>query len=74
MFIHFNFEDFRGNFFGVENAVDDGFSKVFTYNRMIPPGELEFFYSGEDAFETAADATKKFNYEGNTVPVIIHSY
>lgn len=70
MFIHFNFEDFRGNFFGKGTSVKEGFSEVFTYNRMIPPGELEYFFSGDDSSETAKDQDKKFNYEGSTIPVI----
>ncbi|KAL4456118.1 hypothetical protein ABPG74_014079 [Tetrahymena malaccensis] len=68
LFIHFNFEDFRGNFFGKGVAVQDGFSQIFTYERVIPPGELEYFFSGEDSSEIAKDQEKKFNYEGSYIP------
>jgi len=36
---------------------------------VLPPGELEYFYSGEDSSEVAKDQEKKFNYEGNSIPV-----
>lgn len=54
MFLHFNFEDYRGNYFGKPKPNSEG-SEEFSYSRVVPPGNLSYFYSGEDSSEAAAD-------------------
>eukprot|EP00825_Cyclidium_porcatum_P051720 TRINITY_DN95_c0_g5_i1.p1 TRINITY_DN95_c0_g5~~TRINITY_DN95_c0_g5_i1.p1 ORF type:complete len:602 (+),score=103.14 TRINITY_DN95_c0_g5_i1:192-1997(+) len=44
VFIHFNFENYKANYLGKQQG------NIFKYKRMLPPGEIDFFFTYSDQF------------------------
>jgi hypothetical protein len=45
MFIHFDYEDYKANYMGKLNKTD----KVYYYTRMVPLGEIKYFFTIRDS-------------------------
>jgi len=63
--LHFNFENFKANYLG---KAQPG-STEQEYKRMLPPGELVYFFSNSDQrFFIANDQHQKPSPDGDVVP------
>ncbi|EGR32874.1 leucine rich repeat protein [Ichthyophthirius multifiliis] len=66
IFIHFNFEDYRANYFRKDSHLESKFLQKYVYSRMVPPGDLFYFFSGQDSSEIAQDLPKKVIFQEET--------
>ncbi|KAL4510557.1 hypothetical protein ABPG72_004711 [Tetrahymena utriculariae] len=67
LFIHFNFENFRSNYFGKKDGQQQSF---FSYKRMMPPGNLDYFYSSQESEMIAKNQHKKNLFDQKNIKCV----